>query len=115
MNINSEGGIMPCQFAQDWTVGNIREMTLAQAVEKLYEFDRTDAKGWCSDAECEYSRICRGCRTKAFHEFGDPLGADTTCLLKSGADAEKRDLAGVAAFDPSASPASPCCAPGGCG
>jgi len=112
MNINSEGGIMPCQFAQDWVIGNIRDMTLQEAVNELHKFDESDAKGWCSDAECEYSRICRGCRTKAFHEFGDPLGVDSTCILKS------RDGAPAVAapeFDPSASPASPCCAPGGCG
>ncbi|MDZ4168275.1 MAG: radical SAM protein [Coriobacteriia bacterium] len=112
MNINSEGGIMPCQFAQDWVIGNIREMTLADAVKELFVFDAADAKGWCSDDECEYSRICRGCRTKAFHEFGDPLGVDTTCILKS------RDSGEVEApqdFDPSQSPASPCCAPGACG
>jgi radical SAM protein with 4Fe4S-binding SPASM domain len=110
MNINSEGGIMPCQFAQDWVIGNIREMTLTDAVNDLFKFDRSDAAGWCSDAECEYSRICRGCRTKAFHEFGDPLGVDTTCILKN------RDASFVAvASEPSQSPASPCCAPGGCG
>jgi radical SAM protein with 4Fe4S-binding SPASM domain len=112
MNINSEGGIMPCQFAQDWVIGNIREMTLADAVRELFVFDKTDAKGWCSDAECEYSRICRGCRTKAFHEFGDPLGEDTTCILKSRDGSE---TSAVTAFDPSVSPSSPCCAPGACG
>jgi len=112
MNINSEGGIMPCQFAQDWTVGNIRDMSLDEAVRELYKFDTQDAKGWCSDAECEYSRICRGCRTKAFHEFGDPMGVDTTCILKNRQGAE----AFVAvASEPSQSPAAPCCAPAGCG
>lgn len=103
---------MPCQFAQDWTIGNIRDMSLADAVAALYEFDQADAKGWCSDEECEYSRVCRGCRTKAFHEFGDPLGVDTTCILKSR-DAGAPEVPAV--FDPSASPSSPCCAPGGCG
>jgi radical SAM protein with 4Fe4S-binding SPASM domain len=112
MNINSEGGIMPCQFAQDWTVGNIREMSLDEAVKELYKFDTQDAKGWCSDAECEYSRICRGCRTKAFHEFDDPMGVDTTCILKSR---EGLDPYVALASAPSQSPAAPCCAPGGCG
>ena len=73
MNINSEGGIMPCQFAQDWVIGNIREMTLADAVRELFVFDAADAKGWCSDEECEYSRICRGCRTKAWQATGDAM------------------------------------------
>ncbi len=81
MNINSEGGIMPCQFAQDWTIGNIRHMTLREATEELYKFDRQDAKGACSVKNCDYSRLCRGCRTKAFHEFGDPMAEDTTCIL----------------------------------
>ena len=81
MNINSEGGIMPCQFAQDWTVGNVRDMTLAEAVRELFALDLPDAKGSCSEEACEYSRICRGCRTKAFHEFGDPFERDTTCIL----------------------------------
>lgn len=111
MNINSEGDIMPCQFAQDWTVGSIREMTLPHAVEKLFELDAQDVGGWCSDAECEYSRICRGCRTKAFHEFGDPMGVDTTCLLKNREGSREA----WAEFDPANSPASPCCAPGACG
>ena len=111
MNINSEGGIMPCQFAQDWTIGNIREMSLTEAVQVLYEYDTQDAKGWCSDAECEYSRICRGCRTKAFHEFGDPMGVDTTCILKNR-DGEEFH---VVPSEPNLSPSAPCCAPGGCG
>jgi radical SAM protein with 4Fe4S-binding SPASM domain len=114
MNINSEGGIMPCQFAQDWTIGSIREMTLADAVKELYKYDQADAKGWCSDAECEYSRICRGCRTKAFHEFGDPMGVDTTCILKNR-DVESPGVTADDDFDARKSPAAPCCAPGGCG
>jgi len=35
MNINSQGGIMPCQFAQDWVVGTIREMSFADATKAL--------------------------------------------------------------------------------
>jgi radical SAM protein with 4Fe4S-binding SPASM domain len=114
MNINSEGGIMPCQFAQDWTIGTIREMTLSEAVAELYKFDQVNAKGWCSDEECEYSRVCRGCRTKAFHEFGDPLGVDTTCILKNR-DAENPGGVESDDFDLRQTPAAPCCAPGGCG
>jgi len=81
MNINSEGGIMPCQFAQDWTVGNIREMTLSEAVQEMYKLDGMDTVGACSETSCDYARICRGCRVKAFHEFGDPMAEDTTCIL----------------------------------
>ena len=86
MNINSEGGIMPCQFAQDWTVGNIRDMTLTEATQELYKLDAQDAKGICAPENCEYSRICRGCRTKAWQATGDPMFEDDTCLLKRLAD-----------------------------
>lgn len=81
MNINSEGGIMPCQFAQDWVVGDVREMSLADATRKLFELDTQDASGACSEESCDYARVCRGCRTKAYHEFGDPMAEDTTCIL----------------------------------
>jgi MoaA/NifB/PqqE/SkfB family radical SAM enzyme len=111
MNINSEGGIMPCQFAQDWTIGNIREMTFEEATSELFKLADAEMTGICSDSECEYALICRGCRTKAFHQFGDPLGEDTTCMLHTGANPEPS----CAAVSISESPAAPCCGPGACG
>ncbi len=45
MNINSEGGIMPCQFAQDWTIGNIREMTLDEATRELFKLADAEHQG----------------------------------------------------------------------
>jgi len=115
MNINSEGGIMPCQFAQDWTVGNIREMTLTEATQELYKLDKQEAKGICAPESCEYSRICRGCRTKAWQATGDAMFEDPTCLLKRLADG---DGAAEGAADYTRTPlsaAAPCVAPGACG
>ncbi len=86
MNINSEGGIMPCQFAQDWTIGSIKEMSLAEATRELFKLADTPTTGICAEENCEYAQICRGCRVKAFHEYDDPFGQDTTCLLKSAGD-----------------------------
>lgn len=103
MNINSEGGIMPCQFAQDWTVGNIRDMTVQQAVERLFELRQVPVSGKCG--ECDYVGICYGCRTKAWHAEGDPMGEDPTCML----DPEFERSAELIRM------ASPCCAPGACG
>jgi MoaA/NifB/PqqE/SkfB family radical SAM enzyme len=111
MNINSEGGIMPCQFAQDWTIGNIRDMTLDEATRALFALADADTTGICSETECDYALICRGCRTKAFHEFGDPMAEDTTCMLRPNT---RRD-APSAAISISESPAAPCCGPGSCG
>jgi len=88
MNINSEGGIMPCQFAQDWTIGTIREMSLSDAVLALTEIGRQESEGVCSDAGCRYSRICRGCRAKAWQRTGNYLAEDVTCILRESADAD---------------------------
>lgn len=112
MNINSEGGIMPCQFAQDWTIGTVREMTLQDAVAELYELDQQEAKGVCAPEACEYSRICRGCRAKAWQRTGDPMAEDVTCLLHASGDrsALKEQIEATPDFARSA----PCSALGSC-
>jgi len=112
MNINSEGGIMPCQFAQDWTIGNVREMSLQEAVGELYELDQQEAKGICSPEACEYSRICRGCRAKAWQRTGDPMAEDVTCLLH--ADTDRSALVAHIEATPDFERSAPCSAPGVC-
>lgn len=112
MNINSEGGIMPCQFAQDWTIGNVRETSLQDAVVTLYELDQQEAKGLCAPQACEYSRICRGCRAKAWQRTGDPMAEDVTCLLHASGD--RGALAGRIEAAPEFVRSAPCAAPGSC-
>lgn len=102
---------MPCQFAQDWVVGNVREMSIMEATRELFALDGQDAAGACSEASCKYAHICRGCRTKAYHEFGDPMGEDTTCML--GNKGPKARVHKVGA--PTRRPTSPCGTAGGCG
>jgi Fe-coproporphyrin III synthase len=87
MNINSEGDILPCSFAQDYRVGNVREMPLADAARKLFEIGGTAVGGRCAD--CDFTRICRGCRTKAWHHSGDMMGEDPTCMLDPEADTKQ--------------------------
>ncbi|MCE5202777.1 MAG: radical SAM protein [Coriobacteriales bacterium] len=110
MNINSEGGIMPCQFAQDWVVGNIREMSFAEATKALYQIDLQESKGQCAPENCAYSRICRGCRAKAWQRTGDYMAEDVTCILHP----ERARTIPVTA-KAGLSPSAPCAAPGGCG
>jgi len=112
MNINSEGGIMPCQFAQDWTIGNVREMTLQDAVGELYKLDQMEAEGVCSPEACEYSRICRGCRAKAWQRTGDPMAEDVTCLLHASGD--RSALSAKIAEAPDFQRSAPCSVPGSC-
>lgn len=112
MNINSEGGVMACQFAQDWTVGNIREISFAEATNALYQIDLEESEGQCSPAACEYSRICRGCRAKAWQREGNYMAEDTTCILHPG---EERTIPVYRVDSAHQSPSAPCAAPGGCG
>jgi len=112
MNINSEGGIMPCQFAQDWTIGTVRDMTLQEAVGELYKLDQQEAEGVCAPEACEYSRICRGCRAKAWQRTGDPMAEDVTCLLHASGD--RTALAARIADAPEFLRSAPCSVPGSC-
>jgi radical SAM protein with 4Fe4S-binding SPASM domain len=101
---------MPCQFAQDWTVGNIRDMSFAEATAALYQIDLQESEGQCAPEVCEYSRICRGCRAKAWQRTGDYMAEDITCVLHPG---EQRTI--PVADTAHASPSAPCAVPGGCG
>lgn len=111
MNLSSDGNIMPCQFAQDWTVGNIREMSFAEATAALYEIDLQESTGACAPDACEYSRICRGCRAKAWQRDGDYMAEDDTCILHP----ERVRTIPVTRTGAGPSPGAPCAAPGGCG
>jgi radical SAM protein with 4Fe4S-binding SPASM domain len=110
MNINSEGGVMPCQFAQDWVVGNIRDMSFADATAALYQIDLEESEGQCAPEACEYSRICRGCRAKAWQRTGDYMAEDLTCILHP-----ERARTIPVERPAGHSPGAPCAVPGGCG
>ena len=89
MNVNSEGGVMPCQFAQDWTIGNIREMTLRRgdrgALPARPQEPRASAR-----RGVRLLAICLGCRTKAWHAAGDPMAEDPTCILAPASSGRSR-------------------------
>ncbi len=113
MTITSEGGIMPCQFAQDWIVGNVRDMSLAEATRALHAIDLEECTGACAPSACTYSRICRGCRVKAWQREGDYLAEDTTCILYPRSTESPVDIPGVSnPAHPSAG--GPCHMMGGC-
>lgn len=88
MTVNSEGGVMPCQFAQDWVVGNIYEIGFAEATRRLAEIDAAEPEGICAPDACAFSRACRGCRVKAWQRTTaagsrDPMAEDISCILDS--------------------------------
>jgi radical SAM protein with 4Fe4S-binding SPASM domain len=80
MAVNARGDIMPCQFMQDYSVGNVREMDLGEAVRSLSELGEADVGGSCG--ACEFARTCRGCRAKAHCVHGDVAAEDPLCMLE---------------------------------
>lgn len=79
MAINARGDIIPCQFVQDYSIGNVREMSLREAVSDLFDLGKAEVTGRCG--RCEYVDMCRGCRAKAHCVHGDILAEDPVCLL----------------------------------
>jgi radical SAM protein with 4Fe4S-binding SPASM domain len=79
MGITSEGNVLPCSFVQDFHVGNVRDLGVTGAVERLFALGDAPVGGRCGT--CPSVALCRGCRVKAFHHSGDVLGEDPFCLL----------------------------------
>ncbi len=79
MTINAKGDIMPCSFMQDHSVGNVRDVSLAEAARTLFDLGKQEVTGSC--AACEFVKICRGCRAKALCGSGDILGEDPACVM----------------------------------
>ena len=90
-------------------------MTLTEATQELYKLDAQETKGICAPENCEYSRVCRGCRTKAWQATGDAMFEDDTCLLKRLADGNGDEPSDASYERTPLSAAAPCVAPGACG
>ena len=84
-NIDPRGNVHPCQFWQDYSVGNIREKPFSEIwtsddelMIKLREKDK-HVKGKCGD--CSYKSLCSGCRIRARAVYDDLWAEDPACYL----------------------------------
>lgn len=84
-NVDAQGNVHPCQFWQDYTVGNIREKPFSQIwtsddelMVKLREKEK-HVKGKCGD--CNYKTLCGGCRIRARAAYNDIWAEDPACYL----------------------------------
>ena len=84
-NVDPQGNVHPCQFWQDYTVGNIREKPFSEIwtsddelMIKLREKDK-HVKGKCGD--CSYKSLCSGCRIRARAVYDDLWAEDPACYL----------------------------------
>ena len=84
-NVDPRGNVHPCQFWQDYTVGNVREkpfseiwMSDDELMVKLREKEK-HVTGKCG--ECNYKSLCSGCRIRARAVYGDIWAEDPACYL----------------------------------
>jgi radical SAM protein with 4Fe4S-binding SPASM domain len=78
--IGAEGTVQPCGYFQV-DCGNVRRedfLDIWRNSPTLQLIRRRETyKGKCG--QCEYVRVCGGCRARAYEATGDPLGADPLC------------------------------------
>ncbi|MEE8318782.1 MAG: radical SAM protein [Dehalococcoidales bacterium] len=81
--IDHRGSVRGCGYF-DVEAGNIREATFGEVWENSPLFgdlrDLSKLKGKCGD--CEYKRICGGCRARAYETSGDYLEAEPYCIYQ---------------------------------
>jgi radical SAM protein with 4Fe4S-binding SPASM domain len=84
-NIDEEGSVHPCQFWQDYALGNIRAEKFSNIIKKrddlLFKLRQKQdfLKGKCG--RCGYKSICGGCRVRAKAVSGDIWQEDPDCFL----------------------------------
>jgi radical SAM protein with 4Fe4S-binding SPASM domain len=92
-NIDYRGDVMPCHFAPEIVVGNLRERSFSElwtkdpclVLRELRDMP-TKLKGKCG--RCDYLDVCRGCRKRAHFYTGDWMGEDPSCLYEPPAARE---------------------------
>lgn len=84
-NVDPRGNVHPCQFWQDYSLGNIREKPFSQiwtSDDGLLVKLRRKAEyvqGKCG--RCDYKSLCGGCRIRARAVHGDIWAEDPACYL----------------------------------
>ena len=84
-NVDPRGNVHPCQFWQDYTVGNVKETSFREiwnGDDPLMVMLRNKAehlKGRCG--ECTFKALCGGCRIRARAVHGDIWAEDPACYL----------------------------------
>jgi radical SAM protein with 4Fe4S-binding SPASM domain len=81
--ISHTGRVQGCGYL-DIEAGNIKQQTFKEVWDNSPLFnalrDLTLLKGKCGD--CEYKRLCGGCRARAYESTGDYLAAEPYCIYQ---------------------------------
>ncbi|MFI5332362.1 MAG: heme b synthase [Desulfobaccales bacterium] len=78
--VSYKGEVQPCGYLE-LVAGNVRETRFPEIWEKSALFQQLrrvdDYRGKCHD--CQYRKVCGGCRARAYALTGDVLAADPIC------------------------------------
>lgn len=80
--ITPDGKLTPCPYMPE-VAGDLRTNSFAEVWRSAALFRRLREEapgGKCG--ECEYRKLCGGCRARAFALAGDPLAADPSCVYE---------------------------------
>jgi len=82
--ITPEGDVTPCPY-MPVAAGNLRQVSFAELWERAGVFaDLREPKLGGRCGACEFSRICGGCRCRAYAAYGDYLAEDPACAYQPG-------------------------------
>ena len=82
--ITPEGDVTPCPY-MPVSAGNLRRQSFADLWEQALVFNdlrSSNLRGRCG--ACEFSKICGGCRCRAYATYGDYLAEDPACVYEPG-------------------------------
>ena len=83
--ITPEGDVTPCPY-MPVSAGNVRAASFAELWRGARVFDALrDPKLGGRCGACEFSKICGGCRCRAYATYGDYLAEDPACGYQPGA------------------------------
>jgi radical SAM protein with 4Fe4S-binding SPASM domain len=82
--ITPSGNVTPCPY-MPVVAGNLRQRAFSAIWEDAAVFnDLREAKLGGRCGACEFSRICGGCRCRAYATYGDYLAEDPACAYQPG-------------------------------
>ena len=82
--VTPEGGVTACPYMES-DVGSVRETGFAdiwQNAEQFKALRTPKLEGRCGD--CEYSKMCGGCRARPFARYDNLMGEDFLCNYEPG-------------------------------
>jgi radical SAM protein with 4Fe4S-binding SPASM domain len=82
--IMPDGGVTPCPY-MPFVAGNLRQRSFVDLWQESQVFeDLRDPQLGGRCGPCEFSKICGGCRCRAYATYGDYLAEDPACSYQPG-------------------------------